>query len=61
MKEQLAEKIRTKQARTAVVGLGYVGLPLAVELGAAGFPVTGIANDNARVVPATRPLPASAM
>ena len=49
MKEQLAEKIRTKQARTAVIGLGYVGLPLAVELGAAGFTVTGIDNDSARL------------
>ena len=49
MKEQLAEKIRSKQARTAVIGLGYVGLPLAVELGSAGFSVTGIDNDTARI------------
>ena len=49
MKDKLAEKIRTKQARTAVIGLGYVGLPLAVELGGAGFHVTGIDNDTARV------------
>ena len=49
MKDKLAEKIRTKQARTAVIGLGYVGLPLAVELGSAGFSVTGIDNDTARV------------
>ncbi|MBM3813832.1 MAG: nucleotide sugar dehydrogenase [Acidimicrobiia bacterium] len=38
----LAEKIKSKQARCGVVGLGYVGLPLAVELGSTGFPVTGL-------------------
>ncbi len=49
MREQLAEKIRTKQARAAVVGLGYVGLPLAVELANSGFCVTGSDNDAERV------------
>jgi UDP-N-acetyl-D-glucosamine dehydrogenase len=38
----LAEKIRSRTARVGVVGLGYVGLPLAVEFAKAGFPVTGI-------------------
>ncbi len=38
----LLEKIRSKTARVGVVGLGYVGLPLAVEFGKAGFTVTGI-------------------
>src|ERR1035438_8680706 len=38
----LAEKIRSKHARVGVVGLGYVGLPLAVEFARAGFAVTGI-------------------
>src|ERR1022692_281525 len=38
----LAEKIRSRRARVGVVGLGYVGLPLAVEFAAAGFTVTGI-------------------
>jgi len=38
----LAERIRTKTARVGVVGLGYVGLPLAVEYAKVGFPVTGI-------------------
>jgi UDP-N-acetyl-D-glucosamine dehydrogenase len=38
----LAEKIRSKTARVGVVGLGYVGLPLAVEYAEAGFHVTGI-------------------
>jgi len=38
----LAEKIASRQARVGVVGLGYVGLPLAVEFARAGFQVTGI-------------------
>ena len=38
----LAEKIRSRRARVGVVGLGYVGLPLAVEFAHAGFSVTGI-------------------
>ena len=38
----LEEKIRTRTARVGIVGLGYVGLPLAVEFARAGFQVTGI-------------------
>ena len=38
----LAEKITSRRARVGVVGLGYVGLPLAVEFAKAGFDVTGI-------------------
>jgi UDP-N-acetyl-D-glucosamine dehydrogenase len=38
----LSEKIRSKKASVGVVGLGYVGLPLAVEFAQAGFHVTGI-------------------
>jgi len=38
----LAEKLRNKTARVGVVGLGYVGLPLAVEYAQAGYHVTGI-------------------
>ena len=40
--EALQEKIKTRTARVGVVGLGYVGLPLAVEFAKAGFSVTGI-------------------
>src|SRR3954463_10653107 len=43
--ETLREKIRTRRARAGIVGLGYVGLPLAVELGKAGFHATGIDLD----------------
>jgi UDP-N-acetyl-D-glucosamine dehydrogenase len=38
----LREKIVNRQARVGIVGLGYVGLPLAVEFARAGFAVTGI-------------------
>jgi UDP-N-acetyl-D-glucosamine dehydrogenase len=38
----LQEKIKSRTARVGVVGLGYVGLPLAVEYARAGFTVTGI-------------------
>jgi UDP-N-acetyl-D-glucosamine dehydrogenase len=47
--EQLAEKIRTKTARVGVIGLGYVGLPLAVEYAKEGFPVVGIDVLRAKV------------
>jgi UDP-N-acetyl-D-glucosamine dehydrogenase len=40
--ERLQDKIKTRTARVGVVGLGYVGLPLAVEFAKAGFSVTGI-------------------
>ena len=45
----LLEKIKTRRARTGVVGLGYVGLPLAVELGKAGFHTTGIDLDDRKI------------
>jgi UDP-N-acetyl-D-glucosamine dehydrogenase len=38
----LQDKIRSRRARIGIVGLGYVGLPLAVEFAKAGFSVTGI-------------------
>ena len=38
----LQHKILEKRARVGIVGLGYVGLPLAVEFAKAGFSVTGI-------------------
>ena len=45
----LAEKIKNRTARVAIIGLGYVGLPLAVEFAHAGFDVTGIDLDNRKV------------
>jgi UDP-N-acetyl-D-glucosamine dehydrogenase len=41
----LEEKISSHSARVGIVGLGYVGLPLAVEFAKAGFSVTGIDLD----------------
>jgi len=40
--ENLSNKIATRTAKVGIVGLGYVGLPLAVEYAKAGFTVTGI-------------------
>lgn len=42
MKQKLLQKIQDRTARIGVVGLGYVGLPLAVENARAGFMTTGI-------------------
>jgi UDP-N-acetyl-D-glucosamine dehydrogenase len=46
---QLEQKIESRQARVGVVGLGYVGLPLAAEFARAGFSVTGIDIDSRKV------------
>jgi len=46
--EQLETKIRERRARVGIIGLGYVGLPLAVEFARAGFSVTGIDVDQAK-------------
>ncbi|HLA37174.1 MAG TPA: nucleotide sugar dehydrogenase [Candidatus Brocadiales bacterium] len=48
-KTQLAEKIRKRQAKVGVMGLGYIGLPLALEFAKRGFSVTGIDIDANRV------------
>jgi UDP-N-acetyl-D-glucosamine dehydrogenase len=47
--ESLRRKLETKTARVGIVGLGYVGLPLAMEFGKAGFDVTGIDVSAAKV------------
>src|SRR2546427_5679747 len=47
--DELERRIRTRQARFGVIGLGYVGLPLALTLSEAGFNVTGIDIDTNRV------------
>ena len=43
------EKVRRKEVRIAVIGLGYVGLPLAVGFARAGVRVLGVDVDAARV------------
>src|SRR6185503_16412427 len=45
----LLDRLNTRRARVGVVGLGYVGLPLAVELARSGFPTTGIDLDQRKV------------
>src|SRR3954471_18189359 len=46
---RLRDRITSRTARTGVVGLGYVGLPLAVELARNGFQTTGIDLDARQV------------
>src|SRR3954470_1545815 len=45
----LLDRIRNNQARIGVIGLGYVGLPLAVEFAKAGLDVTGFDVDRTKV------------
>jgi len=45
----LESRIKDKSAEIGVVGLGYVGLPLALAFAEAGFNVTGIDSDKGRV------------
>jgi UDP-N-acetyl-D-glucosamine dehydrogenase len=45
----LLQKIENKQARVGIIGLGYVGLPLAVEFARAGFHVVGFDVDQKKV------------
>jgi UDP-N-acetyl-D-glucosamine dehydrogenase len=40
-KDQLLQKFEKRTAKVGVIGLGYVGLPLAVEFARAGFHVVG--------------------
>src|SRR5262245_24506675 len=48
-KETLIQKLKSKEARVGILGLGYVGLPLAVVFAEAGFKVTGIDPDSRKV------------
>lgn len=48
-KETLIKKLKDKEARIGILGLGYVGLPLAVVFAEAGFHVTGIDPDSRKV------------
>jgi UDP-N-acetyl-D-glucosamine dehydrogenase len=49
IKETLIQKLKNKEARVGILGLGYVGLPLAVVFAEAGFYVTGIDPDARKV------------
>src|SRR5213075_891411 len=46
---ELKTKIEARQARVAVIGLGYVGLPLALLYSEQKFPVTGFDIDQKKV------------
>ena len=48
-KEALIKKLQDKSARVAILGLGYVGLPLAVVFSEAGFHVTGVDPDTRKI------------
>ena len=49
MKEKLLQKIKNKEIEVGVVGLGYVGLPLAVEKAKAGFKTIGFDVQSEKV------------
>ena len=46
---ELRRRIDTREVRTGVIGLGYVGLPLAVEFARAGYNVVGLDIDQRKV------------
>ena len=52
--DQLTKKIAARNARIGIIGLGYVGLPLAVEFAKEGFRVTGIDLDASRIAGVNR-------
>jgi UDP-N-acetyl-D-glucosamine dehydrogenase len=47
--QELSDKISRREARVGILGLGYVGLPLAVEFASAGLPVVGLDLDTRKV------------
>ena len=49
MSQSLADKIAAREARVGVIGLGYVGLPLAVEFAKAGMKSVGFDIDAKKV------------
>ncbi|OJF92357.1 UDP-N-acetyl-D-glucosamine dehydrogenase [Pararhizobium antarcticum] len=48
--ENLLAGIDARTARAGVIGLGYVGLPLAMTIARSGFPVTGFDIDPSKMV-----------
>lgn len=49
MSEVLRDKIKQKKAKIGIIGLGYVGLPLAIEFARKGYSVHGIDLDSAKI------------
>ncbi|MGZ9149001.1 MAG: UDP-N-acetyl-D-glucosamine dehydrogenase, partial [Candidatus Deferrimicrobiaceae bacterium] len=48
-RDDLLSRLKRKDFTAAVIGLGYVGLPLAIEYAEAGIRVIGIDADGAKV------------
>lgn len=46
---ELLEKIKNKEAKIGIIGLGYVGLPLGLEFANKGFDVIGFDVDNRKI------------
>ncbi|MEO8512236.1 MAG: nucleotide sugar dehydrogenase [Ignavibacteria bacterium] len=49
MSEVLREKIKQKKAKIGIIGLGYVGLPLAIEFARKGYSVHGVDLDQNKI------------
>jgi len=49
MSEVLKDKIKSKKAKIGVIGLGYVGLPIAVEFALKGYQTLGIDTDPMKI------------
>src|SRR5690349_4834603 len=49
LKEEAVAKLRSRAASVGVIGLGYVGLPLALLFSEQGFRVTGFDIDSAKI------------
>src|ERR1700719_1803343 len=49
LKEEAIAKFKSKTASVGVIGLGYVGLPLALLFSEEGFPVTGFDIDSTKI------------
>ena len=50
MKKKLIENIRNRKSKIGVIGLGYVGLPLALRFVESGFKVFGFDIDISKVI-----------
>ena len=46
---ELVDLLKSRKAKVGVIGLGYVGLPLAVEFAKAGFATLGFDIDTSRI------------
>lgn len=48
-RDSLLQRLRNRSARIGVVGMGYVGLPLALRFAEVDYPVLGLDIDSAKV------------